>query len=231
MTTPFKAEQKRGYLEGSFKIELLRATWPKAFPVKSYEVRPLASGATKALVEAFGWSPPYARAVLSVWKVRPAYCQAILRNMHRINLDGSPSDEEIDDVARAMAKERLEKIAARRAKDAEKSRAAEPVREDDAQPRAPEIAPAAIVATTDHAQPKPPEPTLAAIHDAKPETEVIAEIAAPTEPPKTRKLLVAGSAAIEAAIKRRLASGAMTTEVLKTVPSPSSGRRRERQTR
>src|ERR1700677_3639797 len=148
MTTT-KAEQKRGYQEGSQKIELLRARWPKAFPAKSHEVRPLMSGATKAVVEAFGWTPPYARAVLMVWKVRPAYCQAILRNTHRINLDGSASDEEIDDTARALAKERLEKIAARRAKDAEKSRSATVAREDDTQSKAPEAAPAVIVAMKD----------------------------------------------------------------------------------
>jgi sRNA-binding protein len=225
MTTPFKAEQKRGYQEGSQKLELLRATWPKAFPTKSHEVRPLAGGATKALVEAFGWSPPYARAVLMVLKLRPAYCQAVLRNTHRINLDGSASDEEIDDTARAMAKERLEKIAARRAKDAEKSRAATVAIEDDTQPKAPEPAPAAIVATKDDAQPQAPKLAPAAIPEEKPETGVIAEIAPPTEPPKPRKLLVAGSAAMEAALKRRLAGGSVTTEVVKTVPAAMSGRR------
>jgi sRNA-binding protein len=201
-----KSDKKRGYEEGGQKIELLRARWPKAFPAKSHEVRPLASGATKALVEAFGWSPPYARAVLMVWKVRPAYCQAILRNTHRINLDGSASDEEIDDTARALAKERLEKIAVRRAKDAEKSRAATVAREDDAQPQAPELAPAV---NPDQA----PEP------------------AAPPEPSKPRKLLVAGSAAMEAALKRRLASGAVTTEILKIVPAPSSSPRQEKRAR
>jgi sRNA-binding protein len=230
MTTP-KAEQKRGYQEGSHKIELLRATWPKAFPAKSHEVRPLASGAIKAVVEAFGWTSPYARAVLMVWKVRPAYCQAILRNTHRINLDGSASDEEIDDEARAMAKERLEKITARRAKDAEKSRPATVAREDDTQTKAPEATPAAIIATKDDVPPKMAEPAPATIPEEKPETGVIAEIAPPIDPPKSRKLLVAGSAAMEAALKRRLASGAMTTEVLKTVPAPSSGRRREQPAR
>jgi sRNA-binding protein len=204
MTTTFKSEQKRGYQEGSQKIELLRAQWPKAFPAKSHEVRPLAAGASQAVIEAFGWTRPYARAVLMVWKLRPAYCQATLRYKHRINLDGSVSEQEVDDRARALASERLEKIAARRAKETEKHTAR------------PE-------ATEEGAQPQAPEPTAAAVSREKPET------AAPSEPSKPRKLLVTGSAAMEAALKRRLASGPMTTEVLKTVPAPSSGRPRRQQ--
>ncbi len=98
------------------KIELLRAKWPKAFPAKSHEVRPLTNGAQQAMVEEFGWSPDYARAVLTVWKLRPAYCNAILRYPTRINLDGSPSGEEIDDAARATATKRLEERTARQAR-------------------------------------------------------------------------------------------------------------------
>ena len=60
MTTN-KSEKKRGYEEGGQKIELLRAKWPKAFPAKSHEVRPLTNGAQQAMVEEFGWSPDYAR--------------------------------------------------------------------------------------------------------------------------------------------------------------------------
>src|SRR5277367_2293574 len=77
--TTDKSEKKRGYEEGGQKIELLRARWPKAFPAKSHEVRPLTNGAQQTMVEEFGWSPVYARAVLTVWKLRPSYCQAILR--------------------------------------------------------------------------------------------------------------------------------------------------------
>src|ERR1039458_9732738 len=40
------------------------------------------------MIEAFGWSPPYARAGLTVWMLQPAYCRAILRYPKRINLDG-----------------------------------------------------------------------------------------------------------------------------------------------
>ena len=56
------------------------------------------------MVEEFGWSPAYARAVLTVWKLRPSYCQAILRYPTRINLDGSPTGEDVDDAARATAR-------------------------------------------------------------------------------------------------------------------------------
>ncbi len=208
-TTTNKSEKKRGYEEGGQKIELLRAKWPKAFPAKSHEVRPLTNGAQQAMVEEFGWSPDYARAVLTVWKLRPAYCKAILRYPTRINLDGSASGEEIDDAARATATKRLEETAARQARKLAKLAEAEQQRlraaaKEGAQAQAPESAPASIP----NAQPEP---------------------AAPPEPPKSGKLLVAGSAAMQAALKRRLVGGAMTTEVLRTVPAaPPNGRREQR---
>jgi sRNA-binding protein len=199
-----KADQRRGFKEGAQQFELLRARWPRAFPVKPHEVRPLTNGAQQALVEAFGWSLDYARGVLAMWKTQPAYCRAILFYTKRINLDGSASGEEVGDTPRAMAKERLEQIAVRRAKKAEqKLRAAT---EGSAQPQAPELTPAAIA-------------------------DVKSETAAPVEPPKPRKLVVAGSAAMEAALKRRLASGAVTTEVVKIVPTPAPARKREQNRR
>jgi sRNA-binding protein len=70
----------------------------------------------------------------------------------------------------------------------------------------------ARIATEKKAGTEAPEPAPAAVFDEKPEAP------APIEPPQPRKLLVTGSAAMEAALKRRLASGAITTEVLKTVP-------------
>jgi sRNA-binding protein len=202
-----KSERKRGYEEGGQKIELLRARWPKAFPVKSHEVRPLTNGAQQTMVEEFGWSPVYARAVLTVWKLRPSYCQAILRYPTRINLDGSPTGEEVDDAARATAKARLEERVARLAKKAarEEKKRLRATAEASAQLQAPE-----------------PVPT---IPDQTPEP------AAPPEPSKPRKLLVAGSAAMQAALQRRLASGAVTTEILRTVPAPSASPRQEKRAR
>jgi sRNA-binding protein len=97
VTNDKKAEQKRGFKEGSQQFELLRARWPKAFSVKAQGVRPLASGAQQALAEALGWTPYYAHGVLAAWKTRQAYCQAILHYPMRINLDGSVSDEDVSD--------------------------------------------------------------------------------------------------------------------------------------
>jgi sRNA-binding protein len=204
-----KAEQRRGFKEGAQQFELLRAKWPKAFPIKSHEIRPLTNGAQQALVEAFGWTPDYARGVLALWKTRPVYCKAILCYSTRINLDGSASAEDIGDTPRAMATQRLEKIAEQRAKKAEQQR----------------LCVAAKASAEPKAQTPEPTPAPTLILDAEPEP------AASPEPPKPRRLLVAGSAAMEAALKRRLANGPTTTEVLKTVLSPSSSRRREKQAR
>ena len=101
------------------------------------------------MVEEFGWSPDYARAVLTVWKLRPAYCNAILRYPTRINLDGSASGEEIDDAARATATKRLEERAARQARKLAKLAEAEQQRlraaaKESVQAEAPESAPASI---------------------------------------------------------------------------------------
>jgi len=123
MTTNRKAELTRGYREGFGQFELLRTKWPKAFPAKSHEVRPLASGAVRVVMETLSWSHPYTRGVLMTWKLRAAYCRAVLGYPQRVNLDGSVSGEEVDDRARAGAQERLDKIAARAAEKAEKLRA------------------------------------------------------------------------------------------------------------
>jgi len=202
-----KAERTRGFKDGFQLFELLRAKWPKAFPAKSHEVRPLTNSAHQALIEEFGWSHGYALGVLAAWKMRLAYCQAILRYPTRINLDGSASNEEISDISREQAKTQLELHAARKAKKAEMA-------EQDRLRAAAEMS----------ADPKAqaPEPLPIVTPDEKP---------TPSAPPKSGKLLVAGSAAMQAALKRRLASGAMTTEVLKTVPTSTANGRREQRAR
>ena len=97
-----KSDWKRGASESRQQIELLRARWPKAFPAKGHEVRPLANAAP-AIAEALGWSNAYARGVLSPWVLREAYCRAVLAHAMRINLDGSESELTVEDDARAMA--------------------------------------------------------------------------------------------------------------------------------
>ena len=64
---------------------------------------------------ACGWSLGYTRGVFHVWKSRNDYCRAVLRDYVRVHLDGSPSEEVVDDRAREMAKAQLDKNAARSA--------------------------------------------------------------------------------------------------------------------
>ena len=117
-----KSDWKRGASKSRQQIELLRARWPKAFPLRAHEVRPLANAAP-AIAEALGWSNAYARGVLSPWVLREAYCRAVLAHAMRINLDGSESELTVDDDARAMATARLEQIAARKVKEAARAAA------------------------------------------------------------------------------------------------------------
>ncbi len=58
-----KSDWKRGASESRQQIELLRARWPKAFPAKGHEVRPLANAAS-AIAEALGWSAAHDDAAL-----------------------------------------------------------------------------------------------------------------------------------------------------------------------
>jgi sRNA-binding protein len=202
-----KSERARGFKDGFQKFELLRAKWPKAFPLKSHEVRPLVNSASQGLMDEFGWSVGYARGVLAAWKTRHVYCQAVLCYPTRINLDGSASDDKVSESSREQAKTQLEQQAALKAKKAERERLR--------------------AAAEANAEPKTPTPTPEA-----PATVIPAEKpAAPNDPPKSGKLLVAGSAAMQAALKRRLASGSITTEVLKTIPTTRPTGKREQRTR
>ncbi len=188
MTT--KSDWKRGAQDSWQAFDLLRAIWPKAFPAKSHEVRPLVN-VTAEVQEAFGWSPAYAKGVLSVWKAREAYCRAVLAYPNRVGLDGSPTEAIVDDQAREMATARLKQIAAKKAKAAERraKEAADRAAEATAPPPAPEPEPA----------PAPPAPVEA----PAPEPEW----------PRARKLLTIGPAAKEALAKR----GLRTTEVVATI--------------
>ena len=117
MASERKSEQTRGCKEAVQQFEVLRAKWPKAFPLRSSEIRPLALGVVKPAQEAFGWSAPYTRGVLRVWKLRADYCRAILAYPYRINLDGE-KDGEVDDTARQAAQKQLAAIKAKREKKA-----------------------------------------------------------------------------------------------------------------
>ncbi len=191
MTT--KSDWKRGAQDSWQAFDLLRARWPKAFPAKSHEVRPLVN-VTAEMQEAFGWSPAYAKGVLSVWKAREAYCRAVLAYPNRVGLDGSPTEAIVDDQARTLASARLEQIAAKKALAAER--------------RAKEAADRAGAEAT--APPPAPEP------EPEPAPAPPASVEAPAPEPersRARKLLTLGPAAKEALLNRGLG----TTEVVATI--------------
>ncbi len=189
-----KSDRKRGAQDSWQAFELLRARWPKAFPAKAHEVRPLVNVMAE-LQEAFGWSPAYAKGVLSVWKARESYCRAVLHYPNRVGLDGSPTEKTVDDKARAMASARLEQIAAKKALAAER--------------RAKEAADRAAEATA-----PPPAPEPVPVPEPAPAPPAPVEAPAPEpERPRARKLLTIGPAAKEALLKRGLG----TTEVVATI--------------
>ena len=78
LTPDRKSEAQRAYREARTAIALLQQRWPAAFPEGPQQVRPLITGLTSLIAAALGWSHPYARAVLRTWKLRPAYCHAVL---------------------------------------------------------------------------------------------------------------------------------------------------------
>lgn len=121
MASSKKTEMKRGWVEASKQFEVLRATWPKAFPAKLHDVRPLAPGVVTTIAKELGWTPPYARAVLEAWKRTDAYCRAVLSYSLRIALDGALTDAPVDDKAREDARKMLEQRQARRRRDAERA--------------------------------------------------------------------------------------------------------------
>ncbi len=187
-----KQERKLAFQEFSKQLPALRAKWPKAFTAKSHEIRPLVMGVfPQILIDEFGWSRPYAAAIILCWKLRPDYCRAVLEYPKRINLDGSESDQETGEKARIDATCRLAEIAAKSAKPARKRERGE----------SESLAPKPAPALTAEPEPlAPPEPTPAST----------------AEPDKPRKLVLAGSAAMQAALARRLAP-----QVVAVIPAPA----------
>jgi sRNA-binding protein len=108
------SEARRAYRESRTAIALLQERWPAAFPETPQQVRPLIVGLTPLIAAALDWSRPYTRAVLRTWKLRPAYCHAVLAHPVRFDLDGNPTDEPVAEDARALAKTRLATWASRR---------------------------------------------------------------------------------------------------------------------
>ena len=111
---PYQADRLRGVKEARTAIEVLKVKWPAIFNDPK-TIKPLASSVLSQVAAALGWSLGYTRGVFHVWKSRNDYCRAVLRDSVRVHLDGSPSEEVVDDLAREMAKAQLDKNAVRNA--------------------------------------------------------------------------------------------------------------------
>jgi sRNA-binding protein len=113
-TLDHKSEARRAYRETRTAIALLQQRWPAAFPAGSQQVRPLITGLVSLIAAELDWSHPYTRAVLRGWKLRPAYCHAVLAHPVRFDLDGNPTDQPIDEDTRIQAQARLAALADKR---------------------------------------------------------------------------------------------------------------------
>ncbi len=114
ITRDRNSEARRAYRESRAAISLLQQRWPAAFPETPQQVRPLVAGLIPLIAAALDWSRPYTRAVLRTWKLRSAYCRAVLEHSVRFDLDGNPTDQPVDEDARTLAKTRLTTWASKR---------------------------------------------------------------------------------------------------------------------
>jgi sRNA-binding protein len=117
-------EGRKGWRDARQVIPLLQERWPLAFPGKSHLVKPLASSVPRVISETMGWDLYYTRGVLSVWKRRNAYCEAIQRGGPRIDIDGKATPEPVDETSRQQAQQELAaRIARAKAKAAQQKAA------------------------------------------------------------------------------------------------------------
>jgi sRNA-binding protein len=114
MASKYAIERARGQRESRRQLVALREKWPVAFPAENQDVRPLSIGAAGDISTAMGWQLPYTLGVLSIWKMAPVYCQAVLRYDQRMALDGSPA-EAVDVNSRDLAAKQLAELAVRKA--------------------------------------------------------------------------------------------------------------------
>ena len=105
-----KAQSLQGLKESTQAIALLQQKWPRAFPKKYGAVKPLARSVKESIIAGTGWHKGYTAGVLAAWKSRLAYCDAVLRNSIRIDIDGKATDEIVDDVSRAMAEQKRKQV-------------------------------------------------------------------------------------------------------------------------
>src|SRR5215213_582247 len=105
-----KAQSLQGLKESAQAIALLQEKWPRAFPKKYSVVKPLARSVREAIVTGTGWNKDYTYGVLAAWKSRIAYCDAVLRESIRIDINGNATDEVVDDASRAMAEQKRKQV-------------------------------------------------------------------------------------------------------------------------
>ena len=108
---PMPPDFKRGMTESRAAIADLQRRWPAAFPLAVRDVRPLAGVIVVAIAAELGWSVPYCKGVLHVWKQRKAYCDAVLTYDLRRGLDGLPTEALVGADARRMAQAQLAALA------------------------------------------------------------------------------------------------------------------------
>jgi sRNA-binding protein len=117
-----RAEHLRGLKEARTAIATLQERWPEGFAKKRELIRPLVSGVTAEIAAALGWSKPYTRAVIEVWKLRDGYCEAVLRDERRYDLTGAVTDQIVAERAREDARQQLARRRAAELRRQEKNR-------------------------------------------------------------------------------------------------------------
>jgi sRNA-binding protein len=105
-----KAQSLQGLKESAKAIALMQEKWPRAFPKKYGAVKPLARSVREAIVAGTGWNKDYTYGVLAAWKSRVAYCDAVLRDSIRIDINGNATDEVVDGTSRTMAEQKREQV-------------------------------------------------------------------------------------------------------------------------
>jgi sRNA-binding protein len=106
----YKEQRLQGLKESAKAIALLQEKWPRAFPKKYAAVRPLARSVKESIIAGTGWGGGYTHGVLAAWKSRLAYCDAILRDSIRVDINGKATDELVDDTSRAMAEQKQKQV-------------------------------------------------------------------------------------------------------------------------
>jgi sRNA-binding protein len=159
----------RGINEQRAAIADLQRRWPKAFPADARDVRPLAGTSIPLIAAELGWSLAYTKGVLSVWKQRRAYCNAVLQYDLRRDLDGAATGAVVGEAGRTMAKARLAVL------DAEKRKRIIPQ------------------AAKEGAETAPPAPAAEQATAAVPEADTTPEPPPPPPAPRRRPVLTLAS--------------------------------------